>query len=233
MTINERLEFLENELKEAKYIIGQLLSESGKKFQKPVSIVGGAQSRGNISPVDSKTGLNPMTGGAVIWHTSELGNPPNNEEPMNPESIVGAVGYNKHSHSKFSGGALIKDVLEIVEYDWDNTDPEIENMHSQSFWVTQPKIKQDKNTNNENVDKIGLLDLVFNPDTQTWGCAALEIDIKKCYLVERDSEGNIALDSKGQQKKSLLYNSDSNKTSIIWDENGNCFRFLAVYATGE
>ena len=60
----------------------------------------------------------------------------------------------------------------------------------------------------------------------------MEIDVKKCYLVEKDENGDIVLDSKGQEKKSPLYNADQTKTSIIWDESGNCWRFYAVYASG-
>ena len=66
----------------------------------------------------------------------------------------------------------------------------------------------------------------------TWGVAAYEIDVKKCYLVIRDSDGNIELDSNGQEKKSLLYNEDQTKTSVIWDKDGGVWRIFSVYAPG-
>ena len=118
-----------------------------------------------------------------------------------------------------------------MEYVWDG----ITNKHSQGFLTSEnfPKIKTEINSKGEQVDKIGLLDLVFNPDTKTWGTPAYEIDIKKCYLRERDETGEIVLDSKGNKKESSLYNSDQTKTALIWDENASCWRFYAVYAPGE
>jgi hypothetical protein len=48
----------------------------------------------------------------------------------------------------------------------------------------------------------------------------------------RDKDGNIMLDANGKEMKSLLYNSDSTKTSVVWDSNAEVWRFLAVYASG-
>lgn len=59
-----------------------------------------------------------------------------------------------------------------------------------------------------------------------------DIDISKCYFVERDSEGNIATDVNGNEKIGMLYNSDNTKTMIVWDKDAQCFRFYAVYAPG-
>jgi len=229
MSLNSRITELENKILTLEDKVRDLSQNTEGIYKKPITIVGGGRDRGNISSVDIKSGMGQILGGSIIWNTSELGNPPANVEPPVPNAITGK-GYNKHSHSRFSGGALIKNVIEIVEYDFVTTP--ITNKHSQQFWVTQPKIKTDINTNKESVDKIGLLDLVFNPDTQTWGCPAYEIDVKKCYLVMRDENGDIALDSKGNQKKSLLYNEDQTKTSVVWDENAQCYRFYAVYAPG-
>jgi hypothetical protein len=235
MNLNQRIEQLEQIIKELQSKIIDLSSNVQEKTKSPYTISGGISSRGSQTPIDAKTGLGQVLGGHVIWNDSEVV-APLNEEPLLPD-----VGYNKHSHSRFSGGALIKDVLEIVEYDWNSVTPSIINKHSQQFFINQPAIKTELNTKEEAVKKIGTLDLVFNPDggyddlgnpKGTWGVATYEINVKKCYLIERDSEGNITLDSKGQQKKSLLYNADQNKTSVIWDESGNCWRFLAVYAEG-
>jgi hypothetical protein len=228
-SLNLRIIQLENEIINLTAKLEDLSKNTEEKYKTPISIVGGGRDRGAINPIDIKAGMGQILGGSLIWNTSELGNPPINDEPPVPDENTGK-GYNKHTHSRFSGGALIKDVIEIVEYDFDSTP--IANKHSQQFWQEQPKIKKEINSKIEQVDKIGLLDLVFNPDTKTWGCPAYEIDIKKCYLVERDISGVIALDSKGQEKKSPLYNEDQTKTSIIWDESGNCWRFLAVYAEG-
>ena len=224
MTLNDQIRELQQKIKELENKIKDLSANTEEKYNKPTTQIGGIRSHGFNFPVDSKAGMGGMLGNSVLWNDSELKLPRIDQEPTSPTK-----GYNKHSHSRYSGGALIKDVLEIVEYVWGS----IINKHSQGFWQTQPSIATEVNSNGETVEKIGKLDLVFNPDTGTWGIAALEIDVKKCYFVERDSNGDIALDSKGQQKRSPLYNSDTNKTSIVWDENGNCFRFYAVYAPGE
>lgn len=232
-SLNERIKNLEEEILELKSKLEDLSENTEEKYKTPVSIVGGGRNRGIIAPVDIKAGLGQMSGGSIIWNSSELDNPPIDEEPPVPNNSTGK-GYNKHSHSRFSGGALINGVIEIVDLDLTY----VSNVHSQQFWQTVPKIKKQENSKGEQVNKIGLLDLVFNPDTQSWGCPAYEIDIKKCYFVERVTEitetnptlGAIKKDSKGQEMKSPLYNEDVTKTSIIWDENAQCFRLLAVYA---
>ena len=227
MSLNTRIEELENKIIALEAKIQDLSQNTEEKIQTPYSIAGGNKSSTTNMPIDAKTGLGAILANHVIWNDSEGFIPPLNEEPAEPKK-----GYNKHSHSRFSGGALIKDSLEIVEYVWDSVSPSISNKDSQQFWKTQPKIAKQENTKKEQVEKIGLLDLVFNADTVTWGVAALEIDIKKCNLVERDENGIIVKDSKNVDKSSPLYNEDQTKTSIIWDETGSCWRLLAVYADG-
>ena len=229
MTLNERIKQLENQIIALEAKLKDLSANTEEKINPPNTIAGGVRPAGSAAPVDFKTGKNIALGNAPIWNDSELKIPPAGNEPPKP-----TIGYNKHSHSRFSGGALIKDVLEIVEYVWGS----ITNKHSQQFLnLTDNDIATEVNSKGETVQKIGQLDLVFNPDTQTWGVSAYEIDIKKCYFVERDEDGNIAKDSKGNQKKSPLYNDNGLFTSIIWDENGRngqgCWRLLAVYATGD
>ena len=58
------------------------------------------------------------------------------------------------------------------------------------------------------------------------------IDVKKCYLIEKDEDGRIVLDTNSNQKISMLYDSDGTKTSIAWDEDAKVWRFYAVYAPG-
>lgn len=223
-TLNERIWILEDKLQRLITQLNNQQQNSDKIDQPPRTSLGGSKIVDISHPIDSSSGRGAMSGGAVLWNNTEI-NAPYGTQPNIPE-----IGYNRHSHSRFSGGALIKDALEIVDYDWGT----ITNKHSQSFLKSEdaPKIKTDLNINGENVDKIGLLDVVFNPDTGTWGTSAYEIDVKKCYLVIRDENGDIELDSKGQEKKSLLYNEDTTKTSVVWDENGKCWRFFAVYAPG-
>jgi hypothetical protein len=224
MSINARIKELEDKIIALEAKTKDLSANTEQKYRTPVTIGGGSQAQGNTSSISISSGFGAIKGGPVLWNETEI------NAPYGIQPTIPTIGYNKHAHSRFSGGALIKDVIEIVEYEWGA----ITNKHSQGFLKPEdfPEIKKEANTAGVQVDKIGLLDLVFNPDTKTWGCPAYEIDVKKCYLVMRDTDGNIASDSKGQEMKSPLYNEDVTKTSIVWDESGNCFRLYAVYSTG-
>jgi hypothetical protein len=228
MSLNNRIQELEQKIIALEAKIQDLSRNTEEKIQKPYTVSGGNKNPGTNMPIDAKTGLGQILANHVIWNDSEGVIPPLNAEPSLPTK-----GYNKHSHSRYSGGALIKDVLEIVEYVWGS----IINKDSQQFWVTQPKIATETNSNGIQVDKIGKLDLVFNPDTQTWGVAAYEIDVRKCYLVEHDEDGNIKLDANGNEMKSPLFNDNELFSSVIWDKDGRngqgCWRFLSVYASGD
>ena len=229
-TLLDRIVQLEQQIKDLQTSITDINKGTTEKYIPPTSFGGGQEERTTIKPLDTKIGFGRRLGGSLTWHTGELQNPPVNDDAPNPEDIADAKGYNKHTHSRYSGGALIKGGIEIVEYVADELAER--NIHSQSYWPSQPSIVKEINSNNETVDHIGQLNLVFNPDTKEWGTTAHEIDVKKCYLVIRDTDGNIELDSKGQEKKSLLYSEDDTKTSVVWDENGKCFRLFAVYASG-
>ena len=222
--LNERITDLENQIKALQSKIADLSKNTEEKLRKPYTIAGGGRDRSQIRPIDISTGMGQFFGGSAVWNNTESEIPPYNAEPDIPE-----VGYNKHSHSRFSGGALIVDVLEFVEYVWGT----ITNKHSQQYWNPQPDIAIAKNSNGEMVNKIGKLGLAFDADTLEWMAKTGEIDIKKTYLVEYDEDGNIATDDKGQQKKATLYNADETKTAIKWDEDSQVWRFFAVYAPGE
>lgn len=163
--------------------------------------------------------------GSILWNDSELNNPPLFVKPAEPQK-----GYNKHFHTRYSGGALDINSLEIVEYDVDWNTETTRSKHSQQFWRYIPDIKKVQNTANENVNKIGNIAFVFDADSAKWGTSAFEIDIEKCYLVKKDGNGNIELDEDGNEKKALLYNTDDTKTNIVWDKSAKCFRFYAIYA---
>jgi hypothetical protein len=227
MNINDRVTELESTIKDLVAKIADLSQNTEERYKKPISIVGGITSKAFNRPNDIRTGKGLTGGGSVVWNDSESKRPPYGHEPSLP-----TVGYNRHSHSRYAGGALIKDCLEILEYNWNN----IINKDSQQYWATEPQLEKMNNTNGEAVDKIGPLDLIFDPDTRTWGTSAKEIDIETCYLVQYDRTVNppiIKLDSKGNEMKSTLYNSDPTKSSIVWDENASVWRLYAVYAPGE
>lgn len=258
MLLLERLNQLENEIKNLKLKLTDLSKGTENKQATPFTLAGSSH-KTLISPVDIITGYAMTKGGSICWNNSELDNPPFNAEPALP-----TVGYHKHSHSRYNGGPLIKQVLEIAEYnaaDWTN----ITNPYCPQWWQTTPKYAIALNSKDENVNKIGKLDLIFNPDggydttdpnnpipIGTWGVATYEINVQKCYFVKRrttDEEspstgkiGDIELDANGNEMKSLLYiensdgTQDTTQSSIIWDKNGNgglgCWRLLAVYASG-
>lgn len=208
MTINERIDFLERQVLALSTRLGIVSSNTESKPINPISVVGG--------------GIDKNIDRPIVWNNTEI-NAAYGTQPATP-----VTGYNKHSHSNFSGGALISGVVEVVEYDWGS----ITNKHSQAY--KDLDIVKVADTSGNAVEKIGLLDLVFNADTLTWGCPAYEIDVTKCFLVQRETsgvlKGQIKLDSKGNEMKSALYSTDVTKTSVAWDENAECWRFYAVYA---
>jgi hypothetical protein len=221
----QQIEELETQIEALKTKVYDFSKSTEEKDIKPYSAVGNKRDRSNIRPADISTGLGQIFSGAIIWNDSEQNQPPYGTKPTNPTK-----GYNRHSHSRYSGGALDIKTLEIVEYNinWE-TNGNFQK-DCQSLWRGFPPIKTQQNSKNEQVDKIGLLDLVFNADLGKWGVTTSEIDIKKCYLVERDSAGELAKDENGHDKKALLYNADETKTNIIWDKNARCWRFYAVYS---
>ena len=228
MNINERLSEAENKIKCLEAKIKDLTVNTEQKSKTPYTLAGGNRDRTNIGAIDASAGMGQIKGSGIVWNTEELKHSQLNSEPTNPEEVDGAKGYAKHSHSKFSGGALIVDVLEFVEYVWGT----ITNKHSQSYWKVQPEIATEKTSLGEVVEKKGKLELFFNPDTKSWGTGAYEIQVDRCYFVERDNEGNILLDSNGNEMKSCLYDEDPMLSSIVWDKNAQKWRLQAVYASG-
>jgi hypothetical protein len=219
-----QLQDLEGELLALKTKIDDLSKSTEEKDIKPYSAVGSKRDRSQTRPTDVSTGLGQVFTGGVIWNDSEQNVPAFGQKPDDPRK-----GYNRHSHSRYSGGALDVKTLEIIEY---NIDWEGGNFQKdcQSTWRGSPSIKTQQNTGGESVEKIGLLDLIFNPDTVKWGVSAFEIDVKKCYFVLRDSSGDIVKDENGNEQKALLYNEDMDKTNIVWDKNAKCWRIYATFA---
>lgn len=228
LTLNQRIEQLEDLVMALQQKVMDLSQNTEEKTKPPYSMGGRTLTQATVRPVDIKTGKGVLLGNGIPWNSLELDTPPANQEIPSPSDLDKVIAYNRHSHSRISGGALEKSTLEIEELDFTT-----QNKHSPQYWQSKPQRKKEMNSKEEQVEKIGLLDLVFNPDTQTWGVATYEIDVKKCYLVERDEDGEIVLDENGNEKKSPLYNEDSTKTALLWDKNAQVWRLLAVYAPGE
>ena len=236
-TLNERIADLEQQVQVLTHFVRMTMEEISSKSKAPVSIVGGGRDRSLIRPVDIGWGRGQFNGGNMVWNNLEAQQPPFGVEITLPANINEVTGYSKHSHSRISGGALINGVVEVVEYDWSG----LTNKHCQQFFPFQPAIVKDINSKGESVEKIGTLNLVFNPNTLSWGLPATEIDVRNCYLVERVTEvtaanptiGAIKIDEAGNEMKSSLYDDDATKSSIIWDKTAKCFRFFAVYSPGD
>jgi len=246
-TLQTRILELENTIK---LLISKLEDISNNVEEKqlvPYSKSGGIKDLSHNNPVDTSTGLSTTFSGAVIWNDVDLRVPPYGKYPTSDP----VKGYNRHSHSSMSGGALDINTLEIVEYERDSVTDKIIDIEGnkiyhqdcQDTWKKIPKIKKEQNTKEEDVNKIGKLDLIFNADSLKWGVASYEIDVEKCYFVRRYKAGDtipegkqigdIMLDNHTppQEMKAPLFNeTEPTKSNILWDENGNCWRFFAVYA---
>jgi len=225
LTLNQRIELLEQEIVNLKAKLRQLSDTEEHDEPVPYSKVGGIRDRSLSGPVEPGSGAGGIYGGLLAWNDLELLYP--SYGAIAPDATPNKA-YNKHSHTRWSGGALISEQLEIVEYE-DMTDY---NPHTQQFWTEEPNIKLSNENEHglDGVQMIGPLHLDFDAKTKSWGVKAIEIDIKSCYFVERDSNGNIVNDENGNPKRSPLYNEDGSKNAITWDKNARCWRLFATYS---
>lgn len=223
MTLNERIEQLEQQIKDLTDIINTLVTPT--QSPQPYTVGGRTIPLAAIRPADIRSGLGATSGNAVVWNSLELNTPPANSERPIPGDLDAVRGYNRHSHSRISGGALEANTLEIVELDFEGQNP-----HNAQYWQEEPSRQKTENSHGETVEKLGKLALVFNPDTLKWGVTAYEIDVKNCYFVQRDEDGEIELDENDNEMKSPLWNEDSSKSCIVWDKNAKVWRLYAVYA---
>ena len=164
--------------------------------------------------------------GYLVWNDSELKTPPFGQKPPDP-----TLGFLRHFHSRYAGGALDINSMEFVQYDinWD-TDA-THSKHSQQLWKDQPSILQMENAKNEKIDMIGKLDMLFDVENKIWTAVPHLINVEKVFLVQIDPlTGMPKLDVNGNPMKSPLLNSaDPTKSSVIWDTTAKCWRFFAVY----
>ncbi len=230
MTINEKIQGLEDEILALRAKVDDLSKNLEEKSIQPYSKVGTEQGKSHNRPVEPVTGLGGTFGGNLPFNDSELKIPPYGSQPSTPTK-----GYNKHGHSRYAGGALDINTLELVEYETDeegnilDTNGNILNKHSQQFWTTQGKIKIVQNSKDENINKIGNLDITFDPETSKWKAGVSEIDVETTMFVKK-VDGQIEEDENGNPKSSPLYNADIEKSSVIWDKDNQVWRFFAVYA---
>ena len=209
----KRIELLENKIKDTS-------TNTEEKDPTPYTI--GSINKNPIRISDVGTNSD----GSIAWNDSELSIPAKYVKPATPTK-----GYNKHFHTRYAGGALDINAVEIIEYDIDWENSSSHSPHSQQFWGTIPAIKKIQNTKNENIEKIGKMALVFDADSVKWGATAFEIDVDKCYFVQKNEDGSIKLDENGNEMKAKIFNTDETKTNILWDKTALMWRWLAVYSS--
>lgn len=169
--LNDRIEYLEEELRRLKSKLADVSRNVEETSVRPYSKVGGGRDRGQIRPVNIDTGLGQVMGGNIVWNDSELIIPPYGEQPATPTK-----GYNKHSHSRYSGGAIDINSVELVEYERNDDgklidkDGNVLNEHCSQFWKNPPVIETTENSKGELVEKKGKLadNFYFDADTKTW-----------------------------------------------------------------
>lgn len=217
-----KIQELEQRIKSLESKIVDLSEKTENVRNKPESIVPQLELGKQIPMPSSGTGLGkfPARQGGIIWNDADASATPWGEQPPKPER-----GYNKHSHSRFAGGALDIHTLELVEYE--DLDVSGHNRDCQSFWKDKPKIAKDGD-----IEKIGLLDITFDTASKKWLAGGI-IDVEKTNLVQytvENGEKKVKKDSKNREMKAPLLGSAIDKENIVWDEIAQCWRFYAVYS---
>lgn len=223
MTLNQKIQDLENQIKSLQSKIEDLTISTDNKYIAPYTKAGEAVDKSRIRSTDISTNLGRVFGGNMVWNDSELKLPAYGQIPAEPTK-----GYNKHGHSRFAGGALDVNIMELVEFE--NADGVIldsygnpVNKHCRQFWKNQPNIVKMENSEGQYIDKIGNLDIEFDPDLGKWVTGSKEIDVERTKIVKKDESGDII-------HEAYLYSEDAVKTNVLWDSTGQVWRFLAVYA---
>lgn len=254
MTLNDRIRTLETMVKSLEARIVELTRQTQTSRKKPETIVGRPDlGKTTIPAPSSGTGLGRVYGGQenVLFNNAERARIPFGTQPDEP-----VRGYNKHGHSRFSGGALDINTLELVEYETNEegtilgSDGQPLNKHCQQHWKNPPEIAKDGE-----VEKIGHLDISFDKDKRMWVTGSNEIDVERTYLVQYiwkkdgvevspDTEGavrEIKKDANENEMKSpLLYtladtatlegrNKNLNKSNVYWDADALTWRFYSVF----
>lgn len=166
MTLNEKIAKLEEQIKLLQSKIGDLTTTTDNKYISPYTKVGENTDKSRIRSTDISTGLGRVFGGNTAWNDSEIQLPPYGQVPSEPTK-----GYGKHGHSRYAGGALDINTLELVEYE--NTagvilDPygNPVNKHCQQYWKNIPNIKKDENSE-EQISSLSN-NMVWDKENKVW-----------------------------------------------------------------
>lgn len=139
-TLNDKIRQMENQIKKLQAKVLDLANKTEAIRAKPESKVPLLDLSKTTPTPSSGTGLGklPNRNAGIIWNDGDAQNPGFGTQPSTPTK-----GYNKHFHSRYAGGALDINSLELVEYD--NLDTSGHNRHNQSYWKTLPNIAIDDN----------------------------------------------------------------------------------------
>jgi len=164
--LNDRLIKLESKIKSLESKIIGLTKNTEALRNKPESIVSQINTSQRTPMPSTGTGLGKMPGASanIIWNDADAQLVPWGQQPPIPSK-----GYNKHSHSEFSGGALDINTLKLVEYEFDGQNPDC-----QSYWKTPPSIKKDENGE----EQISILadNMVWDKENKVWRFLAVYAD---------------------------------------------------------
>ena len=164
--LNSRLQELENKILALESKIIDLSKKTDDVRNKPESIVPQLELGKQIPMPSSGTGLGkfPARQGGIFWNDADA-----SATPWGTQPPTATKGYNKHSHGRFSGGALDINTLELVEYDLTGY-----NKDCQSYWKTQPSIELDEDGN----EKISDLSksMVWDKEEKCWRLIAVYAD---------------------------------------------------------
>ena len=218
-TIQDQLDVLYESVQKLQAKMDDVSTNTESKDPSPYSKAGA------YSPTQI-TDIAKTRDGYLIWNDAELKIPPFGQKPPDP-----TIGYLRHFHTRYSGGALDINAMEMVQYDinWDTDDTH--SKHSQQLWKEDPPIKKAQNSKNENIEMVGTLDLMFDADNKIWGAVPHFIDVEKAYLVRINPlTHQIMRDANDNEMKSPLFNAlDDTKSNVVWDTDAKVWRFFAVY----
>ena len=187
-SLNDRILELEQLVKKLQGKLAYVSSRTEQKSPQATSQVGQIQLRQGIMP-STGTGLGRvgMYQAGMIWNDADAKRAPFGTQPADP-----AKGYNKHSHSRYAGGALDIHTLELVEYETSDSEAENPvildyngvpvNKHCQAYWKDLPNIVK---ASDGETDKIGMLDIDFDVVSKKW-VAGGQIVIDETNILQYD-----------------------------------------------
>ena len=151
MSLNEKIRELENELLALQTKLTNLSVKTEGKSRTPHTKSGQYQNRSTINMVSPNAGMGAVYGGKIMWNNTELTRPPLNTKPDDRPTR----GFNIHMHSRYAGGALDINTLELLEYDVDlnnNWESDVPNLkewndanyskHCADYWDGYQVLKQ-------------------------------------------------------------------------------------------